>query len=157
MMQTADEAAISALLEVRARAIRAKDAEAALSPCAPDFLCYDLAPPLARAGAAALDRGGLTAWFDTWRGPIRYDLRDLAITVSGDIAFGHGLLRIGGTKKDGYEADLWTRQTVCLRRRNGAWQLVHEHVSTPFYMDGSLRAAVDLQPEEEDSSASAGR
>src|SRR5215813_9786966 len=112
MTQAADEAAITSLLEARAQAVRAKDPEAALSPCAPDFLCYDLAPPLARAGAAALDRRGLTAWFDTWRGPIRYDLRNLAITVSGDIAFGHGLLRIGGTKKDGYEGDLWTRQTV---------------------------------------------
>jgi PhnB protein len=28
----------------------------------------------------------------------------------------------------------------------GAWKIVHEHSSTPFYMDGSYRAAVDLKP-----------
>jgi hypothetical protein len=25
-------------------------------------------------------------------------------------------------------------------------QITHEHKSTPFYMDGSFKAAVDLQP-----------
>jgi PhnB protein len=129
------------LLEEFAQAVRIKDADAALAHSAPDIVRYDLAPPLATTGAAALDRGNLIAWFDTWRGPIRYELRDLAVTVSGDLAFAHGFLRIGGTKIGGHDGDVWTRQTICLRKRDGAWQIVHEHVSTPFYMDGSLKAA----------------
>jgi ketosteroid isomerase-like protein len=32
------------------------------------------------------------------------------------------------------------------RKREGEWLVTHEHVSVPFYMDGSLRAAVDLKP-----------
>jgi hypothetical protein len=28
----------------------------------------------------------------------------------------------------------------------GSWRIVHEHNSTPFYLDGSLRAALDLRP-----------
>lgn len=39
-----------------------------------------------------------------------------------------------------------TRVTLCLRRVGSAWMIVHEHESVPFYMDGSFRAAVDLQP-----------
>lgn len=39
---------------------------------------------------------------------------------------------------------LWVRVTAGLRKIKGRWIVVHEHVSTPFYMDGSLRAAVDL-------------
>jgi ketosteroid isomerase-like protein len=38
------------------------------------------------------------------------------------------------------------RATVGLRRIGGRWQVTHEHSSVPFYMDGSYRAAVDLQP-----------
>ncbi len=51
-----------------------------------------------------------------------------------------------GTKVDGEEVDLWTRTTVCLRRIGGAWRIVHEHTSVPFYMDGSFKAAIDLEP-----------
>ncbi|MGH3157151.1 MAG: nuclear transport factor 2 family protein, partial [Streptosporangiaceae bacterium] len=41
---------------------------------------------------------------------------------------------------------LWYRSTLGLRRLDGEWRIVHEHTSTPFYMDGSLRAATDLRP-----------
>jgi SnoaL-like domain len=40
----------------------------------------------------------------------------------------------------------WFRQTLCFRKINGAWTIVHEHESVPFYMDGSFRAAIDLKP-----------
>ena len=39
------------------------------------------------------------------------------------------------------------RATVGYRKTNGKWMITHEHVSLPFYMDGSYRAAVDLKPE----------
>jgi len=42
--------------------------------------------------------------------------------------------------------DLWFRATDGLRKVDGRWQVTHEHNSTPFYMDGSLKAAVDLEP-----------
>jgi ketosteroid isomerase-like protein len=38
------------------------------------------------------------------------------------------------------------RVTVCFRKIAGKWKVVHEHVSVPFYMDGSFKAAVDLKP-----------
>jgi len=40
----------------------------------------------------------------------------------------------------------WFRSTLGLRRLDGEWRIVHEHTSTPFHMDGSGRAATDLQP-----------
>jgi ketosteroid isomerase-like protein len=146
MTQDSDEIAIRALLDAQAQAIRSKEVDGTLSPYGPDLVRYDLAPPLATTGAEALDRHSLIAWFDTWRGPIHYDLKDLSITASGDIAFVHGFVRIGGTKQDGQTSDVWARQTLGLRKLRGAWKIVHEHTSTPFYMDGSDRAAVDLKP-----------
>ena len=146
MTQSSDETAIGALLRAHAQAIHDKDADATLAPYAADLVRYDLAPPLATKGAQALDRGNLQGWFDTWRGPIRYALADFAITANGDIGFAHGFVKIGGTKHEGYTGNLWARQTVCLRKQGGTWMIVHEHTSTPFYMDGSVRAAVDLAP-----------
>jgi ketosteroid isomerase-like protein len=38
------------------------------------------------------------------------------------------------------------RETVCLHRVDGAWKIVHQHTSVPFYMDATLRPAFDLKP-----------
>ena len=54
--------------------------------------------------------------------------------------------RISGTRTSGEDADVWARATVCYRKTDGKWMVAHEHVSVPFYMDGSNRAAVDLKP-----------
>jgi hypothetical protein len=87
-----------------------------------------------------------SGWFETWDGPIGYDIGERVIEVGGDVAFCHGLTHMTGTKTDGARVDLWFRSTVGLRRSAAGWQITHEHDSTPFYMDGSDRAAIDLRP-----------
>jgi ketosteroid isomerase-like protein len=111
-----------------------------------DTVIFDLAPPLRLKGSDALDPKALEDWFATWTGPIGLEHRDLDVTVAGDLAFAHGLLHLTGSRTSGEQTDVWVRQTFCLRRVNGAWRIVHEHASVPFYMDGSYRAAVDLKP-----------
>jgi PhnB protein len=143
---TLDEAAIRTLLEVHANAIRLKDAEQALAPYAPGSAIYDLAPPLAYRSDARADRAEIEAWFATWDGPIGYELKDIEVTSSGPLAVAHGFLRISGTKKAGETVAVWTRRTVVFGRRDGGWRITHDHISTPFYMDGSVRAATDLTP-----------
>jgi PhnB protein len=148
---TLDEAAIRTLLEVHANAIRLKDAEQALAPYAPGSAIYDLAPPLAYRSDTRADRAGIEAWFATWDGPIGYELKDIEVTSSGPLAVAHGFLRISGTKKadgakEGETVAVWTRRTVVFGRLGGGWRITHDHISTPFYMDGSDRAATDLKP-----------
>ena len=140
------EALIRNLLEKRAAAVRAKDVAATLSPWIPEVVNYDLAPPLQYVCAEAHNADGLKDWFDSWKGPIGYDLHDFSITSVEDLAYGCGLVHMSGTRTDSEETDVWVRQTVCLRRIGGAWKIVHEHTSVPFYMDGSYKAAVDLTP-----------
>jgi PhnB protein len=145
--QSRDETQIRALLEERAAALRAKDAPAVLSHYAPDTVTFDLAPPLRTAGAAALDKRELEGWFATWWGPLGYELKDFSVVAAGDLAYCHGFVRISGTKVDGdQKVSVWVRQTVCLGKPGGVWKIRHEHTSVPFYMDGSLKAAVDLKP-----------
>lgn len=141
------EAEIRKVIERQAQAIHDKDAKAAVACYAPDSVTFNLAPPLQDAVSGAAAEAGLNEWFATWRGPIGYETRDVAITATDDLAFAHGFVRISGTKVDGGRNEVWVRQTLCLRKFGGAWKIAHEHMSVPFYMDGSYRAAVDLQPE----------
>ena len=140
-----DEARIRRFIDTWAEAIRAKDVDAVMSHFAADIVTFDLAPPLQSTGADAL-RQSLEAWFPTFRGPVGYEVHDLSITTGDDVAFCRSLNRISGTRTDGEETDVWVRATVGLRRIDGRWQVTHEHSSVPFYMDGSYRAAVDLEP-----------
>jgi uncharacterized protein (TIGR02246 family) len=137
------EGEIRALIDDWTEAIRDKNVEGVLAHYVPDSLTFDLAPPLISRGA---DAQGLQAWFATWRGPLGYEVRDLAITAGVDVAFCHSLNRLSGTKTDGEQADVWFRLTLGLRKLGGAWRIAHQHESVPFYMDGSYRAAVDLKP-----------
>jgi ketosteroid isomerase-like protein len=116
-----------------------------MSHYASDVLVFDLAPPLQYRGADAY-RKNWEAWFPTFRGSIGYEIRDLSIVASDDLAFCHSFNRITGARTDNEKTDVWVRATVCLRKIDGNWKIVHEHQSVPFYMDGSYRAAVDLKP-----------
>lgn len=140
--KTSDEAKIRTLIDQRAGALHAKNAEGVVACRTSDYVQFSLAPPLAHA----TDVKNLNAWFATWQSPIGSEARDLRIAVSGDFAFSYGLSRMTGTKTDGVEVDLWFRETLCFRKVDGAWKIAHEHTSVPFYMDGSFRAAVDLKP-----------
>jgi uncharacterized protein (TIGR02246 family) len=139
------EAQIYALIDAWAQAIRAKDVNGVISHYVADIVTFDLAPPLQYVGAEAL-RKNLQEWFATFRGPVGYEMRDLSITASDDVAFCHSRNRISGTRTNGEETDVWVRATVCYRKIDGKWLVTHEHASVPFYMDGSYRAAVDLKP-----------
>jgi ketosteroid isomerase-like protein len=135
----ADEEQIRAVIADRAAAMHDRDAERFVSRYAPQITKFDLAPPLAYQGPEARDAEALRAWFGSHPGgPVGYQIRDLAVTVGGDVAFCHSLTQLGGA--------LWFRSTLGLRKIGGAWRITHEHNSTPFYMDGSDKAALDLQP-----------
>jgi PhnB protein len=139
----AGEAQVRRVIEDWSAAFRARDLERLWSHYAPEIRSFDLAPPLEHRSEL---RDELAAGFATWDGPLGFELRDLAVSASGDLAFAYGLARLRGKRSDGESTDLWYRVTVCLRRTAGRWKIVHEHASVPFYMDGSFKAAVDLEP-----------
>jgi ketosteroid isomerase-like protein len=142
-----DEAQIRRLMAERESAMRAKDAERLISRIAPEAVKFDLAPPLLHAGPQLHDANRLRSWLSGFDGPLDYEIRDLSVTAGEDVAFCHSLNRLSATPHGAQESfELWFRATVCLRKTGGAWRITHEHNSTPFYMDGSFKAAVDLKP-----------
>jgi ketosteroid isomerase-like protein len=147
-LQRQDEAQIRQLIDDEAIGMRTRDAERILaSRYAPEIVKFDLDPPLQHTGPELLDVHRLQSWFAGFDGPIDYEIRDLTVTVGEDVAFAHSVNRLSTTPRGATEQfDLWFRSTVCLQKLDGTWRITHEHNSTPFYMDGSFRAAVDLKP-----------
>ena len=144
---TRDEQQVRAVIESRSRAIAEQDADRLVGCYAPGVVVFDLAPPLQQPAAEILDPASHRAWFATFEPEMEYDTRDLTVTVGGDVAFAHGLARLTATPRGSAESfTMWFRMTLCLARAGGTWLITHEHVSTPFYMDGSFRTAVDLEP-----------
>ncbi|MBV9245311.1 MAG: nuclear transport factor 2 family protein [Methylobacteriaceae bacterium] len=141
-----DESEILALFDSLRQAHHDKDGEAIAAAYAKDAIVCDLSPPLFHRGVDAKEK---QAWLDGWDGPIELDPRDFSLTVRDDVAFAQGYTRMSGTPKAaGRPVGFWLRDTICLNRTNGRWKIIHMHSSVPFYMDGSLRPAFDLEPVE---------
>ncbi|NIH80532.1 YybH family protein [Amycolatopsis viridis] len=148
MTSTIDEQdEIRAVIEEQAAAMRAGDADAVVARYAPDIVAFTLAPPLAHGPDELRDPATLRGWFAGFTGPVGYEVRDPRITVRGDLAFCASLNRMSAVPAGAAGPfTLWFRSTVCLRREGGRWLIAHQHQSTPFHMDGSFAAALDLEP-----------
>ncbi len=122
----APEAQVRELLDAWTKAVRARDLEAVLARHSPGIVMFDVPPP------------------DEWRGVRKYreswelffkhfpreggvfEITAMDIAADGDLAYGYGLLRCGR------QGDTFpVRLTVCLRRIEGVWTIVHEHHSVP--------------------------
>jgi ketosteroid isomerase-like protein len=139
-----EEAEITRVIEGGVEAFRARDIDGMMSIYAPELVSFDLVPPLQYVGADVY-RKRWEETFSSFQGPIGYEMHDLSITVGDDVAFSHSLNRISGTMTTGQQTDLWLRSTVCLRKINGTWLIVHTQVSVPIDLETG-RAVLDLKP-----------
>ena len=142
--KAADEVQIRALIDDRAKAVRAKDINSAMSSIAPDIVSFDVVNPLRYTGSDAARRRA-AEWFSSFQGPLGYEIRDLCIATGDEVAFCHSLNRVSGTQRDGQKLEMWWRATVCCRKIDGKWLVAHEHSSVPFDAE-SGRASIDLEP-----------
>ena len=138
------ETLIRQRIEEVVKALRAKDIDRVMSFYAPDLVSFDLTPPLRYAGADK-KRRAWQAVFAAYPGPFSYEVRDLNVTTDGDLAFVHSVNHVSGALANGQTTDLWLRWTACLRRIDGVWLVVHDHVSVPADLENG-RAAVNLTP-----------
>ena len=139
-----EEADIRRRMDKWAEAIRAMDLDGVTSRYASDIASFDMGPPLGHVGAHAKRKNWVEV-FAMFRRPLDYEIRDLAITVGDDVAFGHSLNRISGMSKDGKRNDVWVRFTACFRKIDGNWLIEHDHVSVPID-PSSGKALLNLEP-----------
>lgn len=140
---SSDVGAIQAVIAAIKAAYHAKDAAAIARHYAQGAIIADLAPPLRRR---SFDVSATQAWLDGWDGPVELTTHELEIHVDGNLALCHGLLHTRVRTRSGEREAWWSRITVALARAPAGWRIIHEHSSVPFHMDGSFRAAIDLEP-----------
>lgn len=132
--QTVDEGDIRARIDQLIDAIRATDLEALKEIYAPDIVTFDVSGPLQGVGVRA-KLGNWVEAFAIFQPPIEYEIRDLTITVGGEVAFVHGLARLRARMKNGVGGGgFWVRFTACLRKVDGSWLVAHDHASVPMDM-----------------------
>jgi ketosteroid isomerase-like protein len=143
--QTGDEAEIREQIDRLADAIRAADLEAVKPRYAPDVVSFDVGPRLQDVGAEAKWNNWREA-FALFQRPLGFEVRDIAITVGGDVAFAHSFNRLSGRLKNGTRTGgFWVRATYCFRETDGNWLIVHDHASAPLD-PGSGKALLNLEP-----------
>ncbi|MDR5857624.1 nuclear transport factor 2 family protein [Caballeronia sp. LZ062] len=124
-----DEARIRELAEAWRQAVLAKDAAALVAHYAPDVVVFDVVPPASMTGVQRYCENW-QRWFDSIHGPLAFDVMDMHIAVSGELAYAHSLNRVAAGGRD----DI-VRATVCFKKIDGDWRVVHEHASVPLMMD----------------------
>lgn len=126
-----DEAAIRRLISAWRSAVEARDVDAIVADHASDAVLFDAIPPYKIEGVDKIRK----AWADClpyFPAQFTTEHRDLVVHVSGDTAFVHGLFHFNPVPADHPSGQTWMRTTVGYQRRQGAWKVVHEHISIPF-------------------------
>ncbi|MDW3206176.1 MAG: SgcJ/EcaC family oxidoreductase [Alphaproteobacteria bacterium] len=140
----ADEAEVRSVVAAWSRAVEAKDADALVARYQADTVLFDAIPPFRSVGKDAIRQ--------IWKNVLphfpeqfRSEHRDLSVHVDGDLAVVYGLHHFVPEPEDHPVGMTWMRITVCLHRENGAWRVLHEHVSVPFDpMTGQASLTRDL-------------
>jgi ketosteroid isomerase-like protein len=121
------EALIRQRVEDWLKALNAKDIDGVMSLFAPNLVSFDIVPPLRYVGAENKRRAWQEA-FAAYTGPFAYELHDF-----------------NATQPSGQITDFWLRWTACLRRIDGVWLVVHDHVSVPADLEHG-HAVLNLTP-----------
>jgi len=123
-----DAAEVAWLVSKRAAAIRSRDAEYLASRYAPAALTFGVAPPLAAMHGEARRVDWLRDWLDAFDGRIRYSVRELIVSVGGDLAFCHSLDAFSARQRPGRRREMRFATTLCMERISGVWLVTAERV-----------------------------
>jgi uncharacterized protein YndB with AHSA1/START domain/ketosteroid isomerase-like protein len=143
-LDDADEAEIARLFAGWFDASRRKDLDGAMAPISERIVSYEHTGPLAVDDVAAL-REECRRGFEAAGPDFLWDIPDLKVIVSGDIAVTWGLNRMTNYDGDAVASRMWSRGTRVFRRTDDGWRMIHQHVSFPMDTATGL-ARTDLVP-----------
>lgn len=125
-----DEMEIQSLIERWAAAVREENRAGIRADHDPEMLMFDVPPPLLSRGADAY----MSSWetFFSWaEKPVAFDFHDVKITAGTDVAFATAIGNCAGVGPNGKREELEFRLTMCFRKIDGRWRVMHEHHSLP--------------------------
>ncbi|WP_029922177.1 YybH family protein [Nevskia soli] len=125
-----DEAAIRQVVESWTAAVRRRDFEGILRNHASDIAMFDVPPPFQIRGIEAY-RKSWDLFFSWSSDPVPFDITEMSITASADVAFVVATMRCAEPGPDGKQKPLDFRLMMGLRKIEGRWIITHEHHSVP--------------------------
>lgn len=126
------EAEILNLVNSWSRAFEAKNVDGMLANYAPDVVFFDLKPPSTLSGLPAV-RSMWEACMPFFPESFTVEHTEQNVTVSGDLAFFSGVNHVVPKEtSDPNVHEMHVRVTVCFRKIDGQWKVVHEHSSIPI-------------------------
>jgi ketosteroid isomerase-like protein len=130
--QSDDNAQINAVYQQFLTAFRHKDLNAIMAIYVHDntLFVFDVGTPREHVGWDSY-RADWKDFFNSIKGrPTTVSMSELGISISGDVAYTHSVQ--GFTANMGNLHALTVRVTDVLRKINGKWLIVQEHVSVPI-------------------------
>lgn len=125
------QAQVYAVLEDWAKATRQNRKDDILKHHVPDLVIFDVLPPMKYESTEAY-RQSWDDWQPETQGEGQFDLENLSLTVSTDLAFAHCFIHCGGTMPNGHIFEDLVRATFCLKKMYGEWKILHQHISKPI-------------------------
>jgi len=125
-----DENDVQTLIERWARAVREENRAGIRADHDTEMLMFDVPGPLLSKGLDAY----MATWerFLSWsEKPVAFDFHDVNVTTGKDVAFATAIGRCAGIDSTGKREELEFRLTMCLRKIDGRWRVMHEHHSLP--------------------------
>lgn len=144
-MSASDETEIRRAFEDWFRKAAARDLDGVMARIADDVVSYEHDAPLVYRGAPAV-REVCRQGFEAMAGDFSWDIPDLQVMVSGDLAVTWGLNRMQAEVPGRERFESWSRGTRVFRKIDGRWMLIHQHVSYP-YDPATGEAKINLTPE----------
>jgi uncharacterized protein (TIGR02246 family) len=126
-----DEAAIKALYARFNDAFDKKDANAVMAVYSPDVFVFDVGTPREYSTWDAYKKD-FEGFFQAFPGPLTSTVSELHITVVGSVAYSRAITDATMTAADGSKTRMVLRVTDVLRKSNGKWLIVQEHISVPI-------------------------
>ncbi|WP_339667850.1 nuclear transport factor 2 family protein [Dasania marina] len=72
--------------------------------------------------------------------------RKVKLYAGNDLAFMHFYSKVTGSNITNPDEQPWCRTTVCFQKTNGAWSVVHEHISMPIDFEKGVQALIIGEP-----------
>ena len=140
------EALIRGRIQDLVKAVNAKDVDGIMSLYAPRVVSFDIAPHFGALRYVGADNKR-RAWQEAFAVYVSfaYEVHDLNVITHDELALVHSLNHVTATVADGHTTDLWLRWTAGFRRMDGAWLIVHDHVSVPADLEHG-HAVLNLTP-----------
>lgn len=143
-MNSTAENEIRQLIESWIPAVRSRDVDAITAPYADDILAFDAVKTLQFKGKAAY-RAHWQACMEFCPGDMIFEVEQLQIHATPELALAHWLNRCGPATEGGEDKSCYMRVTAGYQRIGGQWKVIHEHWSAPFDMESGA-ALFSLKP-----------